>query len=110
MVLTFPQANNAPADILSALGPGDVVGALGLDCDPITAVGTGSGAACTAQTVCCTRTQDVRFPAMYWDGLMMVFLGLQSAHRRGLQLCQLELVNGAAHACPQQRKKKQIYC
>ncbi|KIK80548.1 hypothetical protein PAXRUDRAFT_833459 [Paxillus rubicundulus Ve08.2h10] len=34
-----------------------VTGNVGTDCTPITVVGTGSGADCTAQPVCCTDNQ-----------------------------------------------------
>ncbi|KIK93357.1 hypothetical protein PAXRUDRAFT_12712 [Paxillus rubicundulus Ve08.2h10] len=34
-----------------------VTGNVGTDCTPITVVGTGSGASCSAQPVCCTSNQ-----------------------------------------------------
>ncbi|KAI6017142.1 hydrophobin-3 precursor [Pisolithus marmoratus] len=41
---------------LASLAAG-VTGLVASDCSPITAVGTGSGAQCNAQTVCCTGDQ-----------------------------------------------------
>ncbi|KAF8556685.1 type 1 hydrophobin [Imleria badia] len=53
------SASNAPAGIVDLLGLDNLVGPIGLGCTPITAIGTGSGADCTSQAVCCTNTQEV---------------------------------------------------
>ncbi|KAF8838402.1 fungal hydrophobin [Paxillus ammoniavirescens] len=45
--LLYPNLN-----LLSVLA--GVAGSVGTDCTPITVIGTGSGASCTAQPVCCT--------------------------------------------------------
>ncbi|KAG9318026.1 fungal hydrophobin-domain-containing protein [Chiua virens] len=37
--------------------PPSTSGDVGLGCDPITALGSGSGASCTQQPVCCTDNQ-----------------------------------------------------
>ena len=37
----------------------DIGGLIGLSCDPITVIGTGSGSTCTEQTVCCTDNDFV---------------------------------------------------
>ncbi|KAH7886732.1 fungal hydrophobin-domain-containing protein [Phlebopus sp. FC_14] len=52
--------------LLSALGIvlGDITGEVGIGCTPITVVGTGSGATCTQQPVCCTNN--------YYNGLVNV--------------------------------------
>ncbi|KAI6001938.1 hydrophobin [Pisolithus albus] len=43
------------ASLLALLGLlGSVTGQVGLNCDPITAIGVGSGASCTSQAACCT--------------------------------------------------------
>nr|ABG33849.1 hydrophobin [Paxillus involutus] len=52
------QSASSMNQLLSAVGFVNVLagltGNVGTDCTPITAVGTGSGADCTAQPVCCT--------------------------------------------------------
>ncbi|KAI6165097.1 hydrophobin [Pisolithus thermaeus] len=43
------------ASLLALLGiVGSVTGQVGLNCDPITGLGVGSGASCTSQAACCT--------------------------------------------------------
>ncbi|KDQ62744.1 hypothetical protein JAAARDRAFT_190030 [Jaapia argillacea MUCL 33604] len=51
-----PASSPAAAGILKSIGVvvQDVNALVGLTCSPITAVGVGSGSACTANPVCCT--------------------------------------------------------
>ncbi|KAG1733393.1 hydrophobin [Suillus paluster] len=55
---TSATSYNAASQILG-LAPlvGQVVGAVGLDCSPITAVGTGGGATCNQQPMCCSNNK-----------------------------------------------------
>ncbi|KIJ67294.1 hypothetical protein HYDPIDRAFT_25762 [Hydnomerulius pinastri MD-312] len=48
--------SSAVTTLLGLLGivVGDLTGQVGLGCSPITVVGTGSGATCTQEPVCCT--------------------------------------------------------
>ncbi|KIJ67321.1 hypothetical protein HYDPIDRAFT_108039 [Hydnomerulius pinastri MD-312] len=48
--------SSAVTSLLALLGivVEDLTGQVGLGCSPITAVGTGSGATCTQEPVCCT--------------------------------------------------------
>ena len=58
----YEQANSVPGKvILGLLGLflKDIDVFLGLNCDPITGVGVGSGNACTAVTVCCENNAVV---------------------------------------------------
>ncbi|KDQ62715.1 hypothetical protein JAAARDRAFT_469093 [Jaapia argillacea MUCL 33604] len=50
-----PASSPAAAGVLSSIGVvvQDVNALVGLDCSPITAVGVGSGATCSATPVCC---------------------------------------------------------
>ena len=61
-VLTFPQANDA-ASIISSLDPSDVLGMVGIGCNPLLPI-AGGGSSCTAQAVCCSRTKGVRDASM----------------------------------------------
>ncbi|KAH7907315.1 fungal hydrophobin-domain-containing protein [Hygrophoropsis aurantiaca] len=58
--------SSAVTTLLGLLGVvlGDLTGSVGLNCSPITAVGTGSGATCTQEPVCCTND--------YYNGLINV--------------------------------------
>ncbi|KAH7919200.1 fungal hydrophobin [Leucogyrophana mollusca] len=58
--------SSAVTSLLGLLGLvlGDLTGNVGLGCSPITAVGTGSGATCTQEPVCCTND--------YYNGLINV--------------------------------------
>ncbi|KIJ60366.1 hypothetical protein HYDPIDRAFT_117274 [Hydnomerulius pinastri MD-312] len=53
---TYSSTSTSITSLLGLLGIvlGPVEGLLGLGCSPITVVGTGSGAQCTQQPVCCT--------------------------------------------------------
>ncbi|KAL1743845.1 hydrophobin [Schizophyllum fasciatum] len=52
--------------LLAAVGAqvGGITGKVGLTCSPITAIGVGSGAQCSAQSVCCSN--------VYQNGLVNV--------------------------------------
>ncbi|PIL27530.1 hypothetical protein GSI_10681 [Ganoderma sinense ZZ0214-1] len=53
---SLEQSNSAAAaGILSVIGVNvqDVTGLIGLQCNPITAVGVGAGSSCSQQPVCC---------------------------------------------------------
>lgn len=52
-------------DLISVLGLSVPIGTqVGASCSPITAVGTGSGAQCSSQTVCCEQND--------WNGLINI--------------------------------------
>ncbi|KAH7883462.1 hydrophobin 2 [Phlebopus sp. FC_14] len=53
---TFSASDPTSSALLGLLGIvlGPIDGLLGLGCTPITVIGTGSGATCTQQPVCCT--------------------------------------------------------
>ncbi|KIJ62340.1 hypothetical protein HYDPIDRAFT_114857, partial [Hydnomerulius pinastri MD-312] len=53
---TYSSTDTSLTTLLGLLGVvlGPVSGLVGLGCTPITVVGTGSGATCTQQPVCCT--------------------------------------------------------
>ncbi|KAF8452326.1 hypothetical protein L210DRAFT_3384710, partial [Boletus edulis BED1] len=42
------------AGLAGLLGLGDILGNIGLSCDPINVLGIGNGADCQEQAVCCT--------------------------------------------------------
>ncbi|KAH7912117.1 fungal hydrophobin-domain-containing protein [Hygrophoropsis aurantiaca] len=53
---TTSATSSGIGSLLGLLGIvlGDVTGLLGLGCSPITAIGTGTGAVCNQEPVCCT--------------------------------------------------------
>ncbi|KAF9236787.1 hydrophobin 2 [Melanogaster broomeanus] len=71
------QQSNSPtvAALLTSLGipVGSVIGDVGVTCTPITIVGTGSGATCTQQPVCC---KDNRYNGVVNIGCSPVNLNL----------------------------------
>ncbi|KAH7920320.1 fungal hydrophobin [Leucogyrophana mollusca] len=60
------SSSNVVTSLLGLLGIvlGDLTGQVGIGCTPITVVGTGSGATCTQEPVCCTNN--------YYNGLINV--------------------------------------
>ncbi|KAH8109080.1 fungal hydrophobin [Phellopilus nigrolimitatus] len=56
-----PAGSTSSADLVGLI-PIDLQGLnvpLGINCDPITAIGVGSGGSCSAQTACCQGNKDV---------------------------------------------------
>ncbi|KAG2118483.1 fungal hydrophobin-domain-containing protein [Suillus clintonianus] len=54
---TTSNYNKAAKSLGLAAIAADVVGTIGLSCSPITAIGTGSGATCNQQPMCCSNNK-----------------------------------------------------